>query len=49
MMGSISPEKVFSISGTSVGNLIVSNPLLMSGLLFVLILFDISLLKKIKT
>ncbi len=48
MMGSVPPEKVINITGAFVGNIIVSNPLLASGLLFVLMMINSILLKQLK-
>ena len=48
MMGSLPYQKVIQILGTSLGSLAVSNPLLFSGILFILMLFVSVALKKLR-
>ncbi|NPA51472.1 MAG: hypothetical protein GXO22_01090 [Aquificae bacterium] len=48
MMGSIPSQKVVQIVGEFLGSIIISNPLLASGLLFVFMIVVSILLKQLK-
>ncbi len=48
MMGSLPYQKVIQILGTSLGSLVVSNPLLFSGILFILMLLVSIAIKRLR-